>query len=110
MSFCGIPKNKPANKTLGSSYQCFKKGFGAGLHNAELDKKRFTKKSLLAMGKGALESIASKQFKIKNARKKTKADLATEIMSEQRKKPKSKPKPKDKKPKSKDKKSKKPKK
>ena len=35
----------------------------------------------MAMGKGQLEALASKKYKIKRARHKTKGELATEIMA-----------------------------
>jgi len=78
-SGCGANSN--GSKTPN---QCFKTGIYIGQQiNKKKTKKAnvLTRPKLMAMGKGQLEALASKKYKIKRARHKTKGELATEIMA-----------------------------
>mgnify|MGYP003646931912 CR=1 FL=1 len=65
---------------------CFRKGIGVGYKIASKPKpkKKLTRADLTAYKKGGLEDLAKRKFQIKNARKKTKADLITEILAKQK--------------------------
>ena len=85
------PKKTPCGKNASGSKThnaCFKSGIGVGLRIADKKKKPATPKKLTqaplnAYKKGGLEDLAKRKFNIKNARKKTKAQLITEILEKQ---------------------------
>ena len=86
----GCGKNPNGSKTPN---QCFKSGIGVGIRIEQKkggagagrsQTTKYKKEDLEKMKKGGLEDLGKRIFKLKNMRKKKKAEIITEILNKQR--------------------------